>query len=82
MIVLGNETYGLDPVPQSSTNEHLLYLLKDIPSDPVTCGVVDEAASSTQSHEPFEPGQSLTSLLRVRMITAFAWICVCSVNRF
>lgn len=64
VIVLGNETYGLDPVPQSSTNEHLLYLLKDIPSDPVTCGVVDEAASSTQSHEPFEPRQSLTSLLR------------------
>ncbi|XP_073345808.1 disintegrin and metalloproteinase domain-containing protein 9 [Pagrus major] len=64
VIILGNETYGLDPVPQSSTNEHLLYLLKDVQSDPVTCGVVDEAASSTQSHEPFEPSQSLTSLLR------------------
>ncbi|XP_049916706.1 disintegrin and metalloproteinase domain-containing protein 9 [Epinephelus moara] len=63
VIVLGNETYGLEPVPQSATNEHLLYLLKDSESGPVRCGVVSEA-ESTQSHEPFEPGQSLTSLLR------------------
>ncbi|XP_054454865.1 disintegrin and metalloproteinase domain-containing protein 9 isoform X2 [Anoplopoma fimbria] len=63
VILLGNETYGLEPVPQSATNEHLLYLLKDTDSGPVTCGVVSEAAS-TQSHEPFEPGKSLTSLLR------------------
>ncbi|KAM3591811.1 uncharacterized protein V6R79_007845 [Siganus canaliculatus] len=63
VIVLGNETFGLEPVPQSAANEHLLYPLKDIQSEPVTCGVVNEA-TSTQSHEPFEPGQSLTSLLR------------------
>uniref|UniRef100_A0AAQ5XEG7 ADAM metallopeptidase domain 9 n=1 Tax=Amphiprion ocellaris TaxID=80972 RepID=A0AAQ5XEG7_AMPOC len=63
VILLGNETFGLEPAPQSATNEHLLYLLKDIRSEPVTCGVVSEA-QSTPSHEPFEPGQSLTSLLR------------------
>ncbi|XP_026171510.1 disintegrin and metalloproteinase domain-containing protein 9 isoform X2 [Mastacembelus armatus] len=63
VIILGNETYGLEPVPQSTTNEHLLYLMKDIQSEPATCGVISEAASM-QSHEPFEPGQSLTSLLR------------------
>ncbi|XP_040032303.2 disintegrin and metalloproteinase domain-containing protein 9 [Gasterosteus aculeatus] len=63
VIFLGNETYGLEPVPQSTNNEHLLYLMKDIESGPATCGVVNEAAS-TQSHEPFEPGTSLTSLLR------------------
>ncbi|XP_029311908.1 disintegrin and metalloproteinase domain-containing protein 9 [Cottoperca gobio] len=63
VILLGNETYGVEPVPQSTTKEHVLYLLKDFQSEPVTCGVVSEAAS-TQSHEPFEPGQSLTSLLR------------------
>ncbi|KAM3611188.1 uncharacterized protein V6R79_014697 [Siganus canaliculatus] len=56
VIVLGNETYGLEPVPRSAANEHLLYL-------PVSCGVVNESTSA-QSHEPFEPGQSLTSLLR------------------
>ncbi|KAM7381470.1 hypothetical protein PAMA_012353 [Pampus argenteus] len=63
VILFANETYALEPVPHSSTNEHLLYLLKDIQSEPVTCGVVSESAP-TQSHEPFEPGQSLTSLLR------------------
>ncbi|XP_037319459.2 disintegrin and metalloproteinase domain-containing protein 9 [Pungitius pungitius] len=63
VILVGNEIYGLEPVPQSTNNEHLLYLLKDIISGPATCGVVNEAAS-TQSHEPFEPGTSLTSLLR------------------
>ncbi|KAI3365175.1 hypothetical protein L3Q82_010270, partial [Scortum barcoo] len=63
VILLGNETYGLEPVPQSTTNEHLLYLLKDVQSEPVACGVVSEAESQ-QSHGPFEPGRSLTSLLR------------------
>uniref|UniRef100_A0A8D2ZLR9 Disintegrin and metalloproteinase domain-containing protein 9-like n=1 Tax=Scophthalmus maximus TaxID=52904 RepID=A0A8D2ZLR9_SCOMX len=63
VIVFGNETYGLEPLPRSATNEHILYLLKDVQSEPVTCGVVNEAAS-TQSHEAFDPGQSLTSLLR------------------
>lgn len=69
VILLGNESYGLEPVPQSATNDHLLYLLKDS-EGPVTCGVFDEALS-TQSHEPFEPGKSLTSLLRVRKPTTF-----------
>lgn len=64
VIVLENETYGLEPVMQSDTNDHLLYLLKDEQTEPLTCGVVSEAASEP-SHEPFEPGQSLTSLLRV-----------------
>ncbi|XP_047464293.1 disintegrin and metalloproteinase domain-containing protein 9 [Mugil cephalus] len=63
VILLGNETFGLEPVPQSSTNDHLLYLLKDVQSGPVTCGVVSEAAAAP-SHEPFDPGHSLTSLLR------------------
>ncbi|KAK2820521.1 hypothetical protein Q5P01_023480 [Channa striata] len=63
VIILGNETYALEPVPQSPTNDHLLYLLKDVRSGPFTCGVVHEATSK-QSHDPFEPGQSLTSLLR------------------
>ncbi|KAM9336916.1 disintegrin and metalloproteinase domain-containing protein 9 [Symphorus nematophorus] len=64
VILLGSETYGLEPVPHSGTNEHLLYLLTDIQSDPVTCGVVSEAASPTPSHKPFEPAETLTSLLR------------------
>lgn len=63
VILLENETYGLEPVPKSTSNEHILYLLRDVHSEPVTCGVVSEAAS-TETHSPFEPGRSLTSLLR------------------
>ncbi|XP_041829179.1 disintegrin and metalloproteinase domain-containing protein 9 [Melanotaenia boesemani] len=63
VIFLENETFGLEPVPQSTTNEHLLYLLKDIQSEPVTCGVIGADASMPR-HENFEPGQSLTALLR------------------
>ena len=76
MIILGNETYGLEPVPHSTSNEHLLYLLKDTQSEPVTCGVVGEAAS-TASHEPFEPGQSLVSLMRVRKHTVHSTCMLC-----
>lgn len=65
VIQLGNETYGLEPVPQSATNQHVLYLLTDVRSGPATCGVVNEAAESPGSgHQPFQPGRSLTSLLR------------------
>ncbi|XP_017293991.1 disintegrin and metalloproteinase domain-containing protein 9 [Kryptolebias marmoratus] len=63
VIFLGNETFGLEPVAQSASNEHILYLLEDSQSEPVTCGVVGEATSSPR-HEPFEPGKSMTSLLR------------------
>ncbi|XP_043958719.1 disintegrin and metalloproteinase domain-containing protein 9 isoform X1 [Gambusia affinis] len=63
VILLDNETFGLEPVPASTTNEHALYLLKDSHSEPVTCGVISEA-TSTPNYEPFEPAQSMTSLLR------------------
>lgn len=71
LIFLESETYGLEPVPQSPTNDHLLYRLKDVQTGPVSCGVVNEA-SSTQTHESFEPGRSLTSLLRVSKLALFA----------
>ncbi|TNN03450.1 hypothetical protein fugu_000479 [Takifugu bimaculatus] len=62
VILLENETYALEPVPQSATNDHLLYLLKDVQSEPFACGVVNEAGS--HSHKHFNPGQTMTSLLR------------------
>ncbi|XP_028990606.1 disintegrin and metalloproteinase domain-containing protein 9 [Betta splendens] len=63
LIFLGNETYGVEPVPQSPANDHILYRLRDVQTGPVSCGVVSEA-TSTQTDESFEPGESLTSLLR------------------
>lgn len=65
VIVLENDTFGLEPVPKSSTNEHVLYHFKDTQFKSATCGVVNEAGSSP-SFEHFEPDQTLVSLLRVR----------------
>lgn len=70
VILLDNETYVLEPVPQSPTNDHLLYLLKDVQSEPFTCGVNDEAASSAHGHKHFNAGQTMTSLLRVRIMAS------------
>ncbi|CAG13324.1 unnamed protein product, partial [Tetraodon nigroviridis] len=64
VIILDNETYVLEPVPQSATNDHLLYLLRDVQSEPFTCGVDDEAAASGHGHEHFNAGQTMASLLR------------------
>ncbi|XP_071392814.1 disintegrin and metalloproteinase domain-containing protein 9 [Centroberyx affinis] len=63
VILLDNDTYGLEPVPESPANEHLLYLLRDSQSEPFTCGVTSETASA-ESHSPFDPDHSVTSLLR------------------
>lgn len=71
VIVLGNETHVLEPVPRSPTNDHLLYLLKDVRSEPFLCGVVsedDENGTLAHSHERFHPGQTMSSLLRVRIV--------------
>ncbi|XP_075999759.1 disintegrin and metalloproteinase domain-containing protein 9 [Genypterus blacodes] len=62
VIVFDNRSYAIEPVLHSVTNEHRLYQLKDVQSGAFTCGVLSE--NSTQSHSPFHPDQSLTSLLR------------------
>lgn len=79
VIFFENKAFGLEPVPQSTTNDHLLYLLEDVQTEPITCGVVTEA-TSVPSHEPFEPGQSLTSLLRVKCSFVTSTY-ICSVKR-
>ncbi|XP_028331847.1 disintegrin and metalloproteinase domain-containing protein 9 isoform X2 [Gouania willdenowi] len=65
VIYLGNETFALEPVPQSPTNDHILYLLRDVQSEPGTCGVISGDGSMPR-YENFDPAQSLTSLLRKR----------------
>lgn len=82
VIVLENETYIVEPVPQSASSQHLLYLLRDIQSDPVTCGVVDEDASSSHRQKHFEPSQTLTSFLRVRIIAALTQTHIYCMNGF
>ncbi|XP_077359716.1 disintegrin and metalloproteinase domain-containing protein 9 [Festucalex cinctus] len=63
VILFANDSYGLEPVPLSATNDHILYRLADIQTEPVTCGVVHEA-TTTPSHEPFEPRHTISALLR------------------
>lgn len=74
VIVLENETFGLEPLPGSNSNEHVLYLLRDVQSKPVTCGVVGEDGA-TANQRDFEPGHTLTSLLRVRTLLDLLVMC-------
>ncbi|KAJ8013639.1 hypothetical protein DPEC_G00031900 [Dallia pectoralis] len=63
VIVLGNNSYGLEPVNHSSTNEHLLYPLEHSQSEPFFCGVTN-VATQTESYSRFDPSHSLKTLLR------------------
>ncbi|XP_061911325.1 disintegrin and metalloproteinase domain-containing protein 9 [Entelurus aequoreus] len=62
VILFANESYALEPFPDSATNEHLLYRLSDVQTGPVSCGVLHED-TDTQSHELFEAGESMSTLL-------------------
>ncbi|KAJ3607586.1 hypothetical protein NHX12_024637 [Muraenolepis orangiensis] len=67
VIVLRNESYGLEPVPLSPSNEHRLYPLEDATSRHTVCGVTNEEEDRAQvEHSPFDPSHTLTSLLRRR----------------
>ncbi|XP_051771375.1 disintegrin and metalloproteinase domain-containing protein 9 [Ctenopharyngodon idella] len=46
VILVGNESYGLEPILHSKANEHLLFLLKDSQSEPFVCGVASETSPS------------------------------------
>uniref|UniRef100_A0A3P8YI45 ADAM metallopeptidase domain 9 n=1 Tax=Esox lucius TaxID=8010 RepID=A0A3P8YI45_ESOLU len=89
VILLGNDSYGLEPIKQSSTNEHLLYRLEHSQSEPFFCGVTTEA-SQTESHSHFDPSHKLTALLRVGKFTlhnkidmeVFAGLMYCLVNYY
>ncbi|XP_028822985.1 disintegrin and metalloproteinase domain-containing protein 9 isoform X2 [Denticeps clupeoides] len=59
IILVGNASYGLEPVPQSSANEHLLFALKDSPSQPFVCGLTD---GMDEVLVPYSP--DLSKLLR------------------
>ncbi|KAL1264065.1 hypothetical protein QQF64_004420 [Cirrhinus molitorella] len=52
IILVGNNSYGLEPILHSKSNEHLLFLLKDSQSEPFVCGLANEASSSEDhSHD-------------------------------
>uniref|UniRef100_A0A8C0YDD7 ADAM metallopeptidase domain 9b n=1 Tax=Cyprinus carpio carpio TaxID=630221 RepID=A0A8C0YDD7_CYPCA len=45
IILIGNNSYGLEPILHSKANEHLLFLLKDSQSEPFVCGLANETSS-------------------------------------
>ena len=67
VIVVSNESYGIEPAPQFTANEHLLYHLKHSHSEAFACGVAHED-SHNESHYVFDPAMSLTALIRVGML--------------
>lgn len=46
VIIIGNKSYGLEPVLHSKANEHLLFLLEDSHSEPFVCGLENETSLS------------------------------------
>ncbi|KAI7796954.1 disintegrin and metalloproteinase domain-containing protein 9 isoform X2 [Triplophysa rosa] len=60
VILMGNESYGVEPVPQSKANEHLLFLLKDSLQEPFVCGLADE----THQTEDISQQPSMSMFLR------------------
>nr|XP_057917011.1 disintegrin and metalloproteinase domain-containing protein 9 isoform X2 [Doryrhamphus excisus] len=63
VILFANESYGLEPLPQSAEREHLLYRLADFHTGPASCGVLHEE-TETQSHDWFEAGNYMAALMR------------------
>ncbi|KTG39135.1 hypothetical protein cypCar_00017029, partial [Cyprinus carpio] len=53
IILIGNNSYGLERSLHSKTNEHLLYLLKDSQSEPFICGLANETSSS-EDHSHYD----------------------------
>ncbi|XP_066521908.1 disintegrin and metalloproteinase domain-containing protein 9 [Hoplias malabaricus] len=62
VIFLGNKSYALEPIVQSTSNEHLLFPLEDSQSEPFVCGVTNAHGK----HGPHDVALSMTSFLRRR----------------
>ncbi|KAI4871920.1 hypothetical protein NFI96_021139, partial [Prochilodus magdalenae] len=60
VIFIGNKSYALEPVTQSTNNEHLLFPLEDSQSEPFVCGVADAHGDDGAP----DVASSMTSFLR------------------
>nr|XP_015202031.1 PREDICTED: disintegrin and metalloproteinase domain-containing protein 9-like [Lepisosteus oculatus] len=70
IILMGQKTYGLEPVIRSSANEHLLFLLEHSQKDPFVCGVTNEMPPfeiNTESHSQHYQGHTDTVESMTRM---------------
>uniref|UniRef100_A0A8C1LU03 Zgc:174164 n=1 Tax=Cyprinus carpio TaxID=7962 RepID=A0A8C1LU03_CYPCA len=67
IILIGNNSYGLERSLHSKTNEHLLYLLKDSQSEPFICGLANETSSS-EDHSHYD---DMSMFIRVGKYTKY-----------
>ncbi|KAM4836735.1 disintegrin and metalloproteinase domain-containing protein 9 [Thomomys bottae] len=65
LLHLGNSSYGIEPLHNSSHFEHLVYRMDDVQQEPLKCGVPHQETQETREHEE-EEQPSLTQLLRRR----------------
>lgn len=61
--MLGNITYGIEPMDSSSGSKHILYRLDNVKQEPSTCGVTSEGHAEEHTEDNHHP--SMTQLLRV-----------------
>ncbi|RXM30996.1 Disintegrin and metalloproteinase domain-containing protein 9 [Acipenser ruthenus] len=66
LIFIGEKSYGIDPVAESSTNEHLLYQLEHAQNQPFVCGVSNDTwqEENTETHQYQHSVDSMTRLFR------------------
>lgn len=66
LIFIGEKSYGIDPVAESSTNEHLLYQLEHTQNEPFVCGVSNDTwqEENTETHQYQHSVDSMMRLFR------------------
>ncbi|XP_064031783.1 disintegrin and metalloproteinase domain-containing protein 9-like isoform X1 [Pogoniulus pusillus] len=62
LVMLGNITYGIEPMDSSSGSKHILYRLDNVKQEPSTCGVNSEGHAKEHTEDNHHP--SMTQLLR------------------
>ncbi|NWW49512.1 ADAM9 protein, partial [Pedionomus torquatus] len=62
LVMIGNITYGIEPMDPSSGSKHLLYRLDNVKREPTTCGVTNHEHDGGDTEENHHP--SMTQLLR------------------
>ncbi|XP_076844124.1 disintegrin and metalloproteinase domain-containing protein 9 [Brachyhypopomus gauderio] len=62
VIFLGNESYAIEPALNSLTNEHILFPLKHVQSDPFVCGLANDIPHSHDGTH--KDGLSMITFLR------------------
>ncbi|KAM6221039.1 disintegrin and metalloproteinase domain-containing protein 9 [Rhynchocyon petersi] len=66
MLHLGDTSYGIEPLKNSSDSEHIFYRMDDVHKEPLTCGVSNKEQEKETTKDKEEEFLSMTQLLRRR----------------